>query len=103
LVKLSLKLLGLALLYFLSFVICLAVEGVILVHLWAWFLVPMGIISIDFKQALGLLILVNFLTYHFYGFKREEYGLALLADALIFLLVRPLMILLIGAGIYYWF
>lgn len=91
-----LKFIFLAFAYFAIFAAVVFVDTFILLQLWEWFVVPLGVEPIDFKESLGLIILVHFLTYHFYNFKKEDNGLVLLTDSLSYLLIRPLVVFLLA-------
>lgn len=39
-------------------------SGVVLNDLWDWFIVPLGVPGIPLAQAMGLSLIVSYLTYH---------------------------------------
>jgi len=54
--------------------IMILLRGFVLVDLWEWFIVPLGLIRIGFFHALGISILVALLTYEGTdGSKKEWY------------------------------
>lgn len=72
----------------------IALEGIVLFYLWMWFVVPLGVPAIGFLNALGLGLIVSFLTYHYYDFKKnDEAGIY---EPLCYLFVRPGLTLLVG-------
>ncbi len=88
---------------FWSYVTLLAVvsiiEGVVLSYLWEWFVVPLGLKPITILHAIGVCVLLDFVTYHYYDYKKsEEVGLA---TALAYILVRPAIAIIVGAAIHF--
>jgi len=67
-------------------------RGWVLSLLWDWFLVPLGVPSVGFWHAVGLCLVVTFLTYHYYNFQRSKPNLI---EALVYVL-SPLAVLGIG-------
>lgn len=76
------------------FVLACLLEGLALVNLWEWYVVPLGCQQISFFHAIGLSLLVNLLTYHFYDFQKNDKPSVI--QPLMFLLVRPLVVLSVG-------
>jgi hypothetical protein len=75
------------------------IEGVVLSYLWEWFVVPLGLKPVSILHAIGLCILLDFVTYHYYDYKKsEEVGLA---TSLCYILVRPLIAIIVGAAIHF--
>jgi len=94
-----LKVSSLIALYFSIFCLSLLIDTFVFMRLWEWFVVPFDVRQVAFREALGLLILINFLTYHFYGFKKEDNGMSLLIDSLTFLFARPIIIFSLAAAV----
>lgn len=85
---------GMTVTFLLFMLVSLALEGTVLYYLWGWFVVPLGAPSISFWHALGLGLVVSFLTYHYYDFKKnDEAGIY---EPLCYLLVRPGFTFLVG-------
>lgn len=48
---------------FVSYILLVLLSGVVLVDLWAWFVVPVfHLVHLDIPQALGISLLVGYLT-----------------------------------------
>lgn len=45
------------------FVLAVVVDGFVLTYLWGWFLVPLGLVQIGMAHAIGVSILVSYLTH----------------------------------------
>lgn len=43
-------------------VVNILVRGVVLVDLWEWFIVPLGVMQIGIAQSLGISLILSFLT-----------------------------------------
>ncbi len=70
------------------------VEGFTFCCLWRWFVVPLGLPEISTVHSVGLSLIISFLTYHHYNFKKDDEVGAL--DTLGHLLVRPITTLALG-------
>jgi len=86
--------LGVGLSWTLLLAISFLLEGFVLLCLWAWYLVPLGVPQINLFHAIGLAITVSLLTYHYYDFQKSEK--AGIIQPINYLIVRPLVTLLIG-------
>ena len=94
-----LELLGLFWSFVLLFVIASGLEGFVLSYLWEWFVVPLGLQPVSILHAVGLCVLLDFVTYHYYDYKKsEEVGLA---TSLSYILIRPIVAMVIGAAVHY--
>ncbi len=95
----GLKLLGLFWSFVLLFVIASCLEGLVLSFLWEWFVVPLGMKPVSILHAVGLCVLLDFITYHYYDYRRsEEVGLA---TSLSYVLIRPAVAIMVGAAIHF--
>jgi hypothetical protein len=77
--------------------VCLAIYplyGWILTQLWAWFVVPFGFPQLSLTQAIGIILVVSFLTGHT-GSNREKPKEEKKKDLIAFL-ARPFLYLGIG-------
>lgn len=70
-----------------------ALRGVVLSYLWGWFLVPLGMPPIGIMMALGVSLLVTFLTYHHLSVKQDLHPLKTRLSMSIF---YPAMVFLVG-------
>ncbi len=91
-----------ALMFVLWMVVGPIVRGLVLVKLWAWFLVPnLAVPQIGAAQALGIALLVSMLTHQVSGSdesKNEDKSLSqIIGVGLLTSVLAPLIILLIGA------
>lgn len=69
------------------------VNGFVLVHLWGWFFVPvLGLPLLSIPQAVGISLVVSFLTHQAHVEKENPDGVKVLTSAFL----RPLLALLIG-------
>ncbi len=85
---------GVSVTFLLLMAFSMVLEGVVLYYLWLWFVVPLGAPAIGLLHALGLGMIIHFLTYHFYDFKKnDEAGIW---EPLCHLLVRPVFTLGFG-------
>lgn len=92
-----LRFLGLFWSYILLFVIACSLEGLVLSYLWEWFVVPLGMKPVSILHAIGLCVLLDFITYHYYDYKKsEEVGLT---SSLSYVIIRPVVAIVIGAAI----
>jgi hypothetical protein len=90
-----LKLLGLFWSFVLLFVIASCLEGLVLSYLWEWFVVPLGLRPVSIIHAIGICVLLDFITYHYYDYKKsEEVGLA---ASLSYIIIRPIVAIIVGA------
>ena len=79
--------------------VSLFLEGIVLYYLWEWFVVPLGMPQLKFWHALGLGLLVHYLTYHYYDFKKnDEAGIY---EPFCYLFIRPVATLGLGWCINY--
>ena len=94
-----LKILGLFWSFVILFVIASCLEGLVLSYLWEWFVVPLGMKPVSILHAIGICVLLDFITYHYYDYKKsEEVGLAM---SLSYILIRPAVALTVGAAVHY--
>lgn len=94
-----LKLLGLFWSFVLLFIIASCLEGLVLSYLWEWFVVSLGLRSVSIIHAIGICVLLDFITYHYYDYKKsEEVGLA---ASLSYILIRPIVAMTVGAAVHY--
>lgn len=95
----ALHLTGLFWSFVLLFIVASVLEGVVLSYLWEWFVVPLGLRPVSFLHAIGICILLDFVTYHYYDYKKsEEVGLA---TSLSYILIRPVVAIIVGAMIHF--
>lgn len=69
------------------------INGWALLHLWQWFIVPLGVPSLTLSWAIGISLVVGLLTNHNYPKKGEESDTSQVAY-MIFL--RPILALVVG-------
>jgi hypothetical protein len=94
-----LRLLGLFWSFILLFVIASSLEGLVLSYLWEWFVVPLGLKPVSILHAIGICILLDFVTYHYYDYKKsEEVGLS---NSLCYILIRPVVEMAVGAAVHF--
>lgn len=94
------KLLGLFWSFILLFAIASSLEGLVLSYLWEWFVVPLGLRPVSILHAIGICVLLDFITYHYYDYKKsEEVGLA---NSLSYILIRPVVAMTVGALVHFW-
>lgn len=85
--------------FFLLFALACAFEGFVLSSLWEWFIVPLGVRPISIVHAIGICVLLDFVTYHYYDYKKsEEVGLL---PSLAYITVRPTVAYCVGALLHY--
>ncbi len=84
--------------YLVLFVIGVLLEGFVLMNLWQWFIVRLGVPAIGFFHAVGVALLCGFIAYQFYDFKKNEE--VNLVEPVMYLFVRPLLTLIIGFLVY---
>jgi hypothetical protein len=77
-------------------VISCVLQGFVFTYLWKWFMIPFGMKSISLVHAIGLIILLDFGTYHYYDAKSEDNRLTKMLKALKFVVLKPLTALLLG-------
>lgn len=75
------------------FVAAYIVNGWALVHLWGWFLTPLGLPAVDLPWAIGISIVVGFLTNSSVPKENETIDGV---KASLYLFLRPLLALLVG-------
>lgn len=81
------------------FVIVSGLEGVVLAYLWEWFVVPLGLQPVSILHAIGICVILDFITYHYYDYKKsEEVGLA---SSLSYILIRPVIAMAVGAAVHF--
>lgn len=91
-----LKLFG-VLLLLLAIASCL--EGSVLYCLWEWFVVPLGLKSVSVSHAIGLAVLLNFITYQSYDYeKSEQVGLV---KSISYIFIRPIVVYIVGYIVHY--
>lgn len=94
-----LKFLGLFWSFVFLFIVASCVEGLVLSYLWEWFVVPLGLRPVTILHAIGICVLLDFITYHYYDYKRsEEVGLA---ASFSYILIRPAVAIAVGAAVHY--
>lgn len=94
-----LKLLGLFWSFVLLFVIASSLEGLVLSYLWEWFVVPLGLKPVSTLHAIGICVLLDFITYHYYDYKKsEEVGLA---ASISYIIIRPIVAITVGAAVHF--
>ena len=77
-------------------------KGYVLSVLWVWFAVPLGAPAVGMIQAMGIALLVSFLTYqHISSPKKEQSTAEAMGDAVAMALMYPLLALCIGWCIKY--
>jgi hypothetical protein len=64
----------------------------VLVKLWAWFMVPLGIFEIGYAHAIGISLVVGFLTSQYIPAKDKDNKWAAAAHTFL----TPIMVLFIG-------
>ncbi len=85
--------------FVLLFVIASCLEGLVLSCLWGWFIVPLGVRPVSILHAIGICVLLDFISYHYYDYKKsEEVGLA---SSLSYILIRPAVTFVVGAAVHY--
>lgn len=76
------------------FIIACVLEGFVLSNLWDWFIVPLGVRPISILHAIGICVLLDFITYHYYDYRKsEEIGII---SSLTYIIIRPLIALIVG-------
>lgn len=86
--------------YIILLVVASVIEGLVLSYLWEWFVVPLGLKPISLLHAIGICVILDFVTYHYYDYKHsEEVGLA---TALGYILIRPAIAIIVGYAIHFW-
>lgn len=94
-----LKLFGLFWSFVLLFIIASVLEGLVLSYLWTWFIVPLGVRPVSILHAIGICVLLDFITYHYYDYKKsEEVGLA---ASLAYIIIRPIVAMAVGAAVHF--
>ena len=77
-------------------------KGYVLSVLWVWFAVPLGAPAVGVIQAMGIALLVSFLTYqHIRSPKKEQSTAEAIGDATGMALMYPLIALGVGWCIKY--
>lgn len=69
-------------------------NGFVLMKLWQWFLVPLGLPVIGLAHCIGIAIIINFLTMHYQKSPKESDDGGWNAFAHLYL--NPLFVLFIG-------
>jgi hypothetical protein len=84
------------LVFWFVFVFCLSIflDSFVVYNLWEWYLVPLGVKSIFFKEAIGLRVFFGFVSYQYYSFKRDEEFVVI--GAIYYLFYRPILALFVG-------
>ena len=81
------------------FIIACILEGFTLSNLWEWFVVPLGLRPINVLHAIGICVLLDFITYHYYDYRKsEEIGVV---SSLTYIIIRPLIAMIVGVSIKY--
>lgn len=85
--------------FLLLFVIGSGLEGVVLSLLWDWFAVPMGFQPVSVLHAIGICVILGFITYNFYDYRKsEEVGWSL---SILYVILRPIIALSVGSLIHF--
>jgi len=72
-------------------------RGFVITHLWAWFVVStFGLAPLTIVQAIGLSLIVAFLTFQYIHDSDKENFAEKLVGAMVFSFIWPAMCLLIG-------
>lgn len=94
-----LKFFGLFWSFVLLFVVASSLEGLVLSFLWEWFVVPLGLRPVSILHAIGICVLLDFVTYHYYDYKKsDEAGLK---TSLMYIVIRPIIAMAIGAAVHF--
>ena len=72
------------------------IYGFVLVRLWAWFIVPFGLPVIDTYQAIGLAIVVGFLTTRSTSNSKDDRSTKDKGIAIVALMFSPFITLIVG-------
>ncbi len=85
--------------FLLLFVVGSGLEGVVLSFLWEWFVVPVGLQPVSVLHAIGICIIIDFITYHYYDYKKsEEVGWAV---SVLYIIIRPVVAMSVGALVHF--
>jgi uncharacterized membrane protein YesL len=76
------------------FLISAAIEGFVFSYLWLWFVTPLGVPEISLIHAIGMCALFDFISYHYYDYKKSEE--VPLATSISYILIRPLVVFIVG-------
>lgn len=88
------KLLGIFWTFIIIVILSIFIQGFVLRSLWQWFAVPFGLPAISIFHALGLILLVDYLTHHYYDYKKtDEAGMI---TAISYLVFRPIIVYTFG-------
>lgn len=80
--------------FILLFVIASCLEGLVLSYLWDWFVVPLGPRPVTIIHAVGICVLLDFVTFTYQDYKKsEEVGLA---TSLSYIIIRPIVAFIVG-------
>jgi len=71
-------------------------HGFVLSALWGWYIVPLGLPAIGIVHAIGLALLVRYLTYHHNKCKRETEEENPISKLVARVFVYPIAVLFIG-------
>lgn len=72
----------------------ISLRGWVILKLWDWFIVPLNAPQISIVQAIGISILINFMTLHDINTKKRDLEEEI--KGYIFVFTYPFIILLIG-------
>lgn len=86
---------GVVLLAGVGIVLGMLINGIVLSFLWQWFLVPLGLPALGLVHAMGVGLIVRYLTYQTVNCKKEDDEKQVWVQ-LVGSLVYPLFILLFG-------
>jgi hypothetical protein len=75
------------------FLLSVTLEGLVFSYLWLWFVTPFGVKAISILHAFGICVMIDFVSYRYYDYVRNDVGLA---TSINYLLIRPLMALTTG-------
>ena len=89
-----LKAAGVFWVFSLLFLISVAIEGFVFSYLWLWFITPLGTPAISLIHAIGMCALFDFISYHYYDYRKSEE--VPLATSIIYIFLRPLVVFIIG-------
>lgn len=92
---------GFKLSHLMMFIIICAISmlwsGYILIVLWDWFLVPLKIMSLNMHSAVGISLIVMYLTWQSHPNKEENPDvIEFLITAAVYAVIKPLFVLVLG-------
>lgn len=75
------------------FLISAAIEGLVLSYLWLWFITPLGVKAVSIIHAIGICVVYDFISYHYYDYTRGEVKFVTSVN---YILTRPVMAFVTG-------